>query len=107
MDWRTLVSSSNGYWFLRDGKQRTWVLYIRELTSFRASTSSSLWGGSQTEAQGTPGTTLTEFMGAYITEEKEPSGFGEARNNLPYRNREQDQGATQGQEQSQTEKYNL
>lgn len=46
-------------------------------------------------------------MGAYITEEKEPSGFREARNNLPYRNREQDQGATQGQEQSQTEKYNL
>ena len=46
-------------------------------------------------------------MGDYITEEKEPSGSGEARNNLPYRNREQDQGATQCHEQSQTEKYNL
>ena len=57
-------------------------------------------GGSQTATLWTPGTKLTEFTGDYITEEKEPSGSGEARNNLSYRNREQDQGATQGQEQS-------
>lgn len=100
MNCRTLISSSNGYWFLRDGKQRTGVLYILKVTSFRASTSSSLWGGSQTATQWTPGTKLTEFTGDYVTEEKEPSGSGEVRNNLSYRNREQDQGATQGQEQS-------
>ena len=100
MDCKTLVSSSNGHWFLRDGRQRAWVLYILQVTSFRASTSSSLQGVSQTAAQWPPWTKLTEFTGDYITEEKELSGPGEVRNNLSYRNREQDQGATPGQEQS-------